>query len=280
MFGALVLGAALGLAPATGPEPTPRPELTSASPAGAPLPPPRGAPSLPLAPRRVSGLGPSDPVGDTEAPAAIPLPPPRGPVPQRRASPRPERLAALPPVSGLGTPGDRPLLCGDARLEGFRRSRIRDGARPCGVPEPIELRRVSGIALEPPAVLSCATAEALADWLDGTVTPAARVLLSARPTGLQVAASYICRTRNHQPGARISEHGFGRAIDISSIRLDDGRRVAVLSDWGRGAEGRFLARIRSRACGPFTTVLGPGSDRWHDDHFHLDTAPGRGTWCR
>jgi hypothetical protein len=38
--------------------------------------------------------------------------------------------------------------------------------------------------------------------------------------------------------------------------------------------------MRKAACGPFNTVLGPGSDPFHGDHFHLDTARGRGPYCR
>ncbi|TIQ63130.1 MAG: extensin family protein, partial [Mesorhizobium sp.] len=36
------------------------------------------------------------------------------------------------------------------------------------------------------------------------------------------------------------------------------------------------------ACGPFKTVLGPGSDADHSLHLHLDLAPRRngGTFCQ
>jgi len=35
------------------------------------------------------------------------------------------------------------------------------------------------------------------------------------------------------------------------------------------------------ACGPFGTVLGPNADRFHQDHFHFDTARHRsGPYCR
>jgi hypothetical protein len=97
---------------------------------------------------------------------------------------------------------------------------------------------------------------------------------------LQVAASYACRPRNNQKGNRISEHGRGRAIDISAIVLANGTSITVLGDWGKGKGGKILKTVRAAACGPFTTVLGPGSDRFHRDHLHLDTARGRGHWCR
>ena len=40
--------------------------------------------------------------------------------------------------------------------------------------------------------------------------------------------------------------------------------------------------VRKAACGPFKTVLGPGSDPDHSLHFHLDLEPRRhgGTFCQ
>ncbi|TIS79786.1 MAG: extensin family protein, partial [Mesorhizobium sp.] len=44
----------------------------------------------------------------------------------------------------------------------------------------------------------------------------------------------------------------------------------------------FLNAVRKAACGPFKTVLGPGSDADHSLHLHLDLAPRRngGTFCQ
>ena len=68
----------------------------------------------------------------------------------------------------------------------------------------------------------------------------------------------------------MSEHAYGNAIDISAFEVN--------GDWlevggHNGAAGNaFLAAVRKSACGPFTTVLGPGSDSYHATHFHLDLA--------
>jgi hypothetical protein len=45
-------------------------------------------------------------------------------------------------------------------------------------------------------------------------------------------------------------------------------------------DARFQRAVRKAACGPFTTVLGPGSDAYHDDHMHFDTKPRRSPYCR
>lgn len=95
-----------------------------------------------------------------------------------------------------------------------------------------------------------------------------------------MAAHYACRPRNNKRGAKISEHGKGRAIDLSALYLDKGS-ITVLTDWGRGNKGRILSRLHEGACGPFGTVLGPGSDGYHRDHLHFDTARySGGPYCR
>jgi hypothetical protein len=87
--------------------------------------------------------------------------------------------------------------------------------------------------------------------------------------------------RNNQPGAKVSEHGSGRAIDIAGIGLNDESEMSVLTDWNSGAKGRALRQMHRAACGPFGTVLGPEADRFHRDHFHFDTARYRsGSYCR
>ena len=47
-------------------------------------------------------------------------------------------------------------------------------------------------------------------------------------------------------------------------------------------EKKFLDAVRSAACGPFKTVLGPGTDADHATHFHFDMAARRNgaTYCK
>jgi len=58
-----------------------------------------------------------------------------------------------------------------------------------------------------------------------------------------------------------------------AFRLADGREITVARGW-RGApdEQAFLREVFVGACGYFTTVLAPGADAFHYDHFHLDLA--------
>ncbi|MCX8508451.1 MAG: extensin family protein, partial [Rhodobacteraceae bacterium] len=78
----------------------------------------------------------------------------------------------------------------------------------------------------------------------------------------------------------VSEHGRGRAVDVAAIILANGQAISVLEDWGKGRAGRILKAVRAAACGPFTTVLGPGSDAFHRNHLHMDTAHTNLRYCR
>ena len=170
-------------------------------------------------------------------------------------------------------------LCGDPAIRGAVVQPL-DGAGACGIATPVRVSSVAGVTLSQSALMECSTATALRRWVDDVAKPAVG-RRGGGLSGLRVAAHYACRTRNNQPGARISEHGKGRAIDISAITLRDGETITVLDHYGTPLRGRILKRLRKGACGPFGTVLGPGSDGFHRDHFHFDTANYRsGPYCR
>ena len=170
----------------------------------------------------------------------------------------------------------RGAVCGDIDIQGEEVGRVPGRIRACGIKDAVRVRSVSGISLSQSALINCKTAKALKRWVDKGVVPAFG--RRDRVVGLKVAAHYACRTRNNQKGARISEHGKDNAIDISGFHLESGRTVTVLEGWNGKAP---LRRIHKAACGPFGTVLGPRADRYHRDHFHLDTARHRGgPYCR
>ncbi|MEZ5769485.1 MAG: extensin family protein [Paracoccaceae bacterium] len=73
-------------------------------------------------------------------------------------------------------------------------------------------------------------------------------------------------------GAKLSEHSFGHAIDVSGVTLKDGTTLTVLDHWRSGKYGSVIKAMHSSACGTFGTVLGPNADRYHQNHLHLDTA--------
>jgi hypothetical protein len=159
----------------------------------------------------------------------------------------------------------------------------------CGIPTPVSVRALEGgdIKLVGEATVDCHLAERLANWVHDTVKPKVESEFGDKLTGLRIAASYACRNRDSLPDTKLSEHAHGNAIDISAFRVGD-RWIEVEKDWGSKDDetaATFLAETRKSACGPFTTVLGPGSDVYHANHFHLDmikrrtAGPSKGLYC-
>ncbi|KAF0677214.1 extensin-like domain-containing protein [Profundibacterium mesophilum] len=187
-------------------------------------------------------------------------------------------------VAGCGGDDDvvsrRGGLCGMPSLAGSVLPAVSSPVDGCGIEAPVRVEAVGGVALSPSAVLDCSAAEALATWVKTGLKPA----VGRRGGGvssIRVAADYACRTRNSRAGAKISEHGRGRAIDISALLLKDGTRIDVEQGWGERRDGALLRRLHGAACGPFGTVLGPDSDVYHRDHFHFDSASySMGSYCR
>jgi hypothetical protein len=61
-------------------------------------------------------------------------------------------------------------------------------------------------------------------------------------------------------------------LDIGGFRLAGGEEITVVEGWWRGGsrERAFLQTVFIGACNEFYTVLGPGSDRHHYNHIHVD----------
>jgi hypothetical protein len=161
-------------------------------------------------------------------------------------------------------------VCGDLALQGTYIGPVPGRIAACGIDEAVKLRSVSGVVLSQEAVMDCTTAKALKKWTERSAKPAMARLGGL--TGYRVAAHYTCRTRNNQPGAKVSEHGKGHAIDISGFQLKNGQIVSVQEGWNSARYNKALRKMHAGACGPFGTVLGPNADRFHRDHFHFDTA--------
>lgn len=135
----------------------------------------------------------------------------------------------------------------------------------------IQLADGKRIPLRPAALIRCEIAEAIADWVREDLVPFTEAYGGL--ARIDVAASYHCRPRNNIRGALLSEHGRANAIDIRAIIMANGRRFAVDIP---ETPIQLLNDLRRSSCARFTTVLGPGSDGYHEDHIHLDLAQRRG----
>jgi len=205
------------------------------------------------------------------------------PTGNKAAGGKPIKLAALPPADDVGGAVDM------ARLDALGVSAkplpaISDGA--CGMPDPVALASLDGgeVPLTGEPKVNRAVAATFATWVRDTVEPAAKSILGSELTGLRIADSYNCRTRDHIRGAKLSEHAHGNAIDVGAFRI--GKQWIEVGGSHSSDQQAFLDKVRAAACGPFKTVLGPGSDSFHAEHFHFDLAqrrtsgPSRGLYCK
>ncbi len=249
-------------------------------------------PAPPLAPAAEPLLdtGPEEPVPDLvpeDAPIEVAPPPalpePRAPARRQTLAPEKPTLAAYPrfQVPDLARPqampGDEVACRRELKRLGVTFSElppIREGAS-CGIAHPIKVSALSGrIAIKPAATLNCEMAVALARWSRNELAPAARYRYMSGIKTIHQGSSYSCRKINGTHTT--SEHAHGNAIDIMRIELKNGRDIDVRKPgWFAFRQRGFLNTVRSDGCGYFTTVLGPGYNWDHRNHFHFDIKPRR-----
>jgi hypothetical protein len=124
------------------------------------------------------------------------------------------------------------------------------------------------VALKPPAILRCSMASAIADWIRTDMAPLAQTR-GSRLNDLDNFDSYECRGRNRVVGAPLSEHGRANALDVRALKLANGASIALTD---RNVPREVRETVLHSVCARFTTVLGPGSDGYHEEHIHLDLA--------
>lgn len=202
------------------------------------------------------------------------------PVPKARPSAAEiERSKNKTPKQASGLPEEE-RVCRDRlkRLD-VRFSPVKSisGKGGCGIKYPIEISRLpGGVKLSGRTILNCTAGVALAKWTSESASPAARRIYGSRLVRIDQFASYACRSRNSKKGAKLSEHAKGRAIDLGRFVLADGKTIEVGFPGATELRRKqFLKKLRTAGCTFFKTVLGPGSDAFHKDHFHFDMAERR-----
>jgi len=208
----------------------------------------------------------------------VPLPRPRPAPPSGWTEPHSFRDAAGPDFNSDEVT-DKPTACQErlAKVADIAPMPRLIGPGTCGGGDMIELNAVllAGnvrVAIKPAPVIRCGMAESLTAWIHDEAAPR----VAAVGPALRVVETYDdfdCRGRNRVLGAKMSEHGKGNAVDVRSLTLADGK-VIRLTDINAPKDLRTA--LRESACGRFSTVLGPGSDGYHEEHIHLDVAERRG----
>lgn len=150
-------------------------------------------------------------------------------------------------------------------------ARIADGPT-CGIDYPIELSGLaSGVAIRPAVKLNCQVTLAFAKWVKFELVPSSRFRYLSGVGRITPMGGYSCRKMNSRSSNPWSEHARGNAIDIGTITLNNGKEIDVRSkNFFAFREKALLKAVRSDSCKYFSTVLGPGSDPNHWNHFHFD----------
>jgi hypothetical protein len=153
------------------------------------------------------------------------------------------------------------------------------GAGGCGGEDLVRLEAIvlpdqQRVSVKPAAILRCAMASELADWIRTDIAPLA-ASLGSTISDLDNFDSFECRGRNRIVGARLSEHGRANALDVRALKFANGRSI-TLTD--RTVPREVRETVLHSVCARFSTVLGPGSDWYHEDHIHLDLMERRNNY--
>ena len=146
---------------------------------------------------------------------------------------------------------------------------INDGGA-CVIEHPVRVSKLSGnIDMKPAATLSCSMALAFAGWTKNELASSARWRYMSGVKTIHQGSSYSCRRIAGTSVA--SEHSKGNALDVMRIELRNGKDIDVRKPgWFSFRERGLLTSVRAGGCEYFSTVLGPGYDAAHADHFHFD----------
>ena len=202
----------------------------------------------------------------------------------RRVSPVVLAFIAAPCLTSCGFLGrpERPIWRTQAEEACFARRQVTlsdaiiaapeiDGPGICGMTRPLKVSALAegSIAVDKTLTIDCPMVPALEAWLNTIVEPDAQARFGQRVATVNVFGAYSCRGIDNMPGARLSEHAFGNAVDVAGFTLADGRRIDFVHDWKSAGtqEAAFLHEAHAGACQYFTTVLRPRRGRLpHQPH--------------
>jgi hypothetical protein len=218
---------------------------------------------------------------------AVPLPKPRPAEAPAAAPDQPATEKEAPPTeAGKATdqapPAPQPSACRLALTDDIAIApSIPDihGAGGCGGEDLVRLEAIvlpdkRQIPVKPAAILRCPMASAVADWIRTDIAPLAQNLGSTI-SDLDNFDSFECRGRNRVAGAQLSEHGRANALDVRAFKFASGRTISLTD---RTVPRDLRETVLHSVCARFSTVLGPGSDGYHEDHIHLDLMERRNNY--
>jgi len=284
--------------PSPVPVPTPRPKAAAvevasveAAPDQSSVPVPRVRPAPEPAAATAAKVATAAPDAAPDQPAV--------PVPRVRPAPEPAAAkvvtaapdvapgSAPPPaapqdkVASIAPPTAVPALSGECE-QGLRNSKVQFepvaapfGDANCPVDDPVRLHAIatpSGLVNLPEGpVFNCRFARQFAMWISETGSAVVLAQTSRRLDKVATGPGYDCRHRNGDSSGKMSEHAAGDAVDITTLTLAGGTTIRMADAIDPASPSYAVLRaLRTTACGYFTTVLGPGANEAHKEHYHLD----------
>ncbi|MGX1109384.1 hypothetical protein AB7M47_007767 [Bradyrhizobium elkanii] len=220
--------------------------------------------------------------------SVVPLPKPRPA--QAPAATEPEPPAAETQSPAAPTEAARPAEPAAPQLSACRQALTEEiavapsipdihGAGGCGGEDLVRLEAIvlpdkRKVAVKPAAILRCKMAAAVVDWVRTDIAPLAQSL-GGGISNLDNFDSFECRGRNRVAGAQLSEHGRANALDVRALGLANGKSISLTD---RSVPRALRETVLHSVCARFSTVLGPGSDWYHEDHIHLDLIERRNNY--
>ncbi|WP_420966190.1 extensin family protein [Bradyrhizobium sp. B120] len=241
-----------------------------------PLPKPRPAEAPPAADAPAAARAP---VAAEPEPPAVAAPPPAAPAEAARPGETTRPAEAAKPAE---PPRPQLSACRQALTEEIAIApSIPDihGVGGCGGEDLVRLEAIvlpdkRTVAVKPAAILRCKMASAVADWVRTDIAPLAQSL-GGGISNLDNFDSFECRGRNRVAGAQLSEHGRANALDVRAFGLANGKSISLTD---RSVPRELRETVLHSVCARFSTVLGPGSDWYHEDHIHLDLTERRNNY--
>lgn len=266
---------------------SPRRDTVVTKSASKPVPLPTPKPKMPAA--QIASTGPA------YSRLTVPIPRAR-PAPETVKAPVAKAVVAVPDtapekvnppdksqdkIASIAPPASTPAGTGDCE-RGLRNSKVQFealaapfGDAKCPVDDPVRIHAIetpSGVVSFPEGpVFSCRFARQFAMWVSDTGSAVVLAQTNKRLEKVATGPGYDCRHRNGDSSGKMSEHAAGDAVDITTMTLAGGTTIRMADAIDPTSPSYAVLRaLRTTACGYFTTVLGPGANEAHKEHYHLD----------
>ena len=131
------------------------------------------------------------------------------------------------------------------------------------------------VSVKPAAILRCKMATAIADWIRTDIAPLAAEPRQPDQRSRQFRFVRMPRPQPRRRRACSPSTAAPMRSTCARFKLANGRSISLTD---RTVPREMRESVLHSACARFSTVLGPGSDWYHEDHIHLDLMERRNNY--